>query len=82
MIAAVSSSSGIVASLRLRVLRLLRSVAPLTPRADMRMCLVPCHSVLLTTIGTSMTFTNVPVLELSCGSVFVFVSMCLCVYVS
>ena len=29
-----------------------------------------------------MTFTNVPVLELSCGSVFVFMSMCLCVYVS
>ena len=28
-----------------------------------------------------MTFTNVPVLELSCGSVFVFMSM-LCVYVS
>ena len=27
-----------------------------------------------------MTFTNVPVLELSCGSVFVF--LCLCVYVS
>jgi hypothetical protein len=54
------------------------------PRAATLLCLVPCNSVLLTTIGTSMTFTNVPVLKLSCGSVFVFVSvsMCLCVYVS
>ena len=31
------------------------------------------------TIGTSTTLTNVPVLKLSCGSVFVF---CVCVYVS
>jgi hypothetical protein len=59
VIAAVSSSSGIVASLRLRVLRLLRSVAPLTPRADMRMCLVHCHSVLPKMTGSAMTFTNV-----------------------
>ena len=73
-----------VAPLASRVLKLSRSVVPPTPRAATLLCLVPCPSVLLTTIGTSMTFTNVPVLELSCGSVFVFVSvsMCLCVYVS
>ena len=69
-----------VAPLASRVLKLSRSVAPPTPRAATLLCLVPCPSVLLTTIGTSMTFTNVPVLELSCGSVFVFVfvsvSMC------
>ena len=79
---AVSSSISTVAPLASRVLKLSRSVAPPTPRAATLLCLVPCHSVLLTTIGTSMTFTNVPVLELSCGSVVVFVSICLCVCVS
>ena len=36
--------------------------------------------MLLTTIGTTMIFTNVLVLDLSCGSVFVFLSLSVCVY--
>ena len=61
--AAASTSTSIAAPLAWRVLRLLRSVVPPTLRAVMLLCLVPCNSVLLSTIGTATTFMSVSELK-------------------